>query len=85
MVCGLVLPVAASLKPFADVPEHHWAYEAVLQLQAAGLIEGYPDGEYKGQRPRTRDEMAMVIARFLAELDSRVADQFDALRPGLVE
>jgi len=85
MVCGLVLPVAASLKPFADVPEHHWAYEAVLQLQAAGLIEGYPDGEYKGQRPMTRYEMAMVIARFLAQLDSRVADQLEALRPGLVE
>jgi len=85
MVCGLVLPVAASLKPFADVPEHHWAYEAVLQLQAAGLVEGYPDGEYKGQRPMTRYEMAMVIARFLAQLDSRVADQLEALRPGLVE
>ena len=87
MVCGLVLPVmaAASLKPFADVPEHHWAYESVLQLQAAGLVEGYPDGEYKGQRPMTRYELAMVIARFLARLDSRIADQLEALRPGMVE
>ncbi|NMB16157.1 MAG: S-layer homology domain-containing protein, partial [Firmicutes bacterium] len=87
MVCGLVLPVmaAASLKPFADVPEHHWAYESVLQLQAAGLVEGYPDGEYKGQRPMTRYELAMVIARFLAQLDSRIADQLEALRPGMVE
>ena len=51
MVCGLVLPVAASLKPFADVPEHHWAYEAVLQLQAAGLIEGYPDGSTRDSAP----------------------------------
>src|SRR5690554_5830003 len=87
MVFSFVMPtlVAASTKPFSDLPAHHWAYEAVIQLEAAGMVEGYPDGEFKGQRPMTRYEMAMVVARFLAQLDSRIAGSLDELRPGLVD
>jgi hypothetical protein len=60
MVLGLMLPVMAG--PFADVPENHWAYEAVKQLAAYGLIQGFPDGTYKGQEPMTRYQMAIVVA-----------------------
>ncbi|NIM06005.1 MAG: hypothetical protein GTO55_06945 [Armatimonadetes bacterium] len=50
---------------FEDVPMDHWAYQAVDMLTQAGLVEGYPDGEFKGDRPMTRYEFAMIIARAL--------------------
>lgn len=77
MVLGLMLPVMAS--PFADVPENHWAYDAVKQLAAYGLIEGFPDGTYKGQEPMTRYQMAMVIARLLSDLDTEIREAMDTL------
>lgn len=52
---------------FPDVPEEHWARDAVANLAANGLVEGYPDGTFKGDRAATRYELAMVIARFLAK------------------
>ncbi len=50
---------------FQDVPTDHWAYQAVDKLAQAGLIEGYPDGTFKGNRAMTRYEFAMVVARAL--------------------
>ena len=58
---------------FPDVPEEHWARDAVANLAASGLVEGYPDGTFKGDRAATRYEMAMVIARFLAKNDQEHA------------
>ena len=81
MVLGFVLPVMAG--PFADVPENHWAYEAVKQLAAYGLVEGFPDGTYKGQEPMTRYQMAMVIARLLSDLDTEIREVKDALTSGM--
>ncbi|MBI2251734.1 MAG: S-layer homology domain-containing protein [Armatimonadetes bacterium] len=52
---------------FGDVPENHWARDAVAQLAAKGLIVGYPDGTFKGDRAATRWELAMVVARMLAK------------------
>ena len=63
---GMSLPVRA--ETFSDVPEDHWAYEAIDYLQQAGLVEGYPDGTFKGDRPFTRYEMAMVIARVFTKI-----------------
>lgn len=63
--------VAAPL--FGDVPEEHWARDAVANLAAKGLVEGYPDGTFKGARAATRYEMAMVVARFLAKNDQEHA------------
>ena len=48
-------------KDFPDVPENHWAYEAISRLAGNGIIEGYPDGEYHGERTMTRYEMATII------------------------
>ncbi len=61
----LVVPArqAARATPFADVPASRWAYQYLQSLQADGLIEGYPDGEFKGDRPLTRYEMAAIVAR----------------------
>ena len=87
----LVLAVAAPAVQGAshgmeDVDEDHWAYEAVEQLVAAGIVEGYPDGEYKGEQTMTRYEMAMIIQRTLdninEDIDALEADVAD-LEDGL--
>ena len=68
----LVLTVVAPAfsQPFADVPTDHWAFDAIAELAAKGLIEGYPDGTFKGDRALTRYEMAMVVARLLARIEA---------------
>src|SRR5271163_1547945 len=59
---------AALATPFSDVPANHWAYEYIQSLAADGIIDGYPDGKFKGDRPLTRYEMAVVVARVIAKL-----------------
>ncbi len=54
--------------PFSDVPANHWAYQYIQSLAADGIIDGYPDGKFKGDRPLTRYEMAVVVARAVAKL-----------------
>jgi hypothetical protein len=76
--CSLVLCVAVVVgiagpalgQPFADTPTNHWAYEALAHLAAEGLIQGYPDETFKGDRTMTRYEMAMIVARILARIES---------------
>ena len=64
------LPVLAN--PFADVPLNHWAYDAVQNLAAKGIITGYPDGTFGGNRVLTRNEFAVAIARAIGYLESSV-------------
>lgn len=66
LVFALVAQVSAA-PLFPDVPANHWARDAVAQLAAKGIVEGYPDGTFKGDRYATRWEMAMVVARLLAK------------------
>lgn len=54
---------------FPDVPENHWAKDAVAALAAKGLVEGYPDGTFKGDRSASRWEVAMIVARLLAKME----------------
>jgi hypothetical protein len=63
-----VLFSRAFAEPFPDVPLTHWAYDAVEYLASKGLVVGYPDGEFKGDRMLTRFEYAMIIARLEREL-----------------
>lgn len=58
----------ASAASFADVKTDHWAYEAIDMLQHEGIVEGYPDGTFKGGNSFTRYEMAMVIARIYTRM-----------------
>lgn len=60
---------AYSAPLFGDLPDTFWATDAVAGLASKGLVEGYPDGTFKGDRAATRWEMAMVIARLLAKND----------------
>lgn len=66
VVFSLVAQVSAA-PLFPDVPAQQWARDAVAQLAAKGIVEGYPDGTFKGDRAATRYEMAMVVARMLAK------------------
>ena len=70
---------SASSAMFPDVPENHWAYEYVKGLCEQGVIEGYPDGMFSGNRNLTRYEMAAMLYRALAkgvQLDARAVKEF---------
>src|SRR5579863_10783134 len=70
LACVLGLDVPGFAQPFSDVPADHWAYAAIAELAAKGLVEGYPDGTFKGDRAMARYEMAMIVARLLARIES---------------
>lgn len=57
----------AESNPFSDVPTGHWAYNSIAKLAVAGVIEGYGDGTYRGDRLITRYEMAQMVAKALAK------------------
>ena len=61
--------------PFSDVSTSDWAYQAVSDLSDQGVVEGYPDGTFKGQNNITRFEMAQIIARLMAKEDQLNAEQ----------
>lgn len=61
--------------PFSDVSTSDWAYQAVSDLSDQGIVEGYPDGTFKGQNNVTRYEMAQIIARLMAKEDQYNAEQ----------
>ena len=67
LLIAIAAPVFAQ-GAFQDVPQSHWAYAAVDSLAKAGLVEGYPDGQFKGNRAMTRYELAMVIARMMDKI-----------------
>lgn len=66
---------ASAASPFSDVESDSWAYEAVASLSDQNIVEGYPDGTFKGDKHITRYEMAQITARLLAKRDSLSADQ----------
>ncbi len=67
IVVGAASTTFAAANPFEDVPADHWAYDAIAQLAADGVIEGYGDGTYRGDQEITRYEMAQMIARAMAK------------------
>ena len=75
LVVGAASTTFAAANPFSDVPADSWAYDAVSTLAADGVIDGYPDGTYKGQGTMTRYEMAQIVARAMAKTDVDKADK----------
>lgn len=64
---------------FPDVPENHWAYEAVEMMAKTGLVQGYPDGEFKGDRNMTRYEFAQIVYNAIQagiKVDERLVQEF---------
>ena len=85
---AMALGVTASAyaaNPFSDVPAGHWAYDAVNKLAAEGVVDGYPDGTYGGDKLMTRYEMAQIVAKAMAKganvdkLAAEFADELDSL------
>ena len=68
------------MKLFPDVPENHWAYEYIGRLAAAGIVEGYPDGIFNGNRMMSRYEFAAMLYRALekgVKLDHKLVREFE--------
>ena len=64
---------------FPDVAENHWAYEYITKLAGNGIIEGYPDGNFGGDRMMTRYEFAAMLYRAMqkgAQIDSKIIKEF---------
>ena len=70
-------------KEFPDVPANHWAYEAVSRLAGNGIVEGYKDGKYHGERQMTRYEMAEIIYKALSKGVKAEKELIDEFRPEL--
>ena len=69
----------SKLQLFPDVPQNHWAYEYITQLAGNGMIEGYPDGNFAGDRPMTRYEFAAMLYRAMtkgAVLSDKILSEF---------
>ena len=88
LAMAMALGVTASAyaaNPFSDVPAGHWAYDSISKLAAAGVIEGYGDDTFRGDRLMTRYEMAQIVAKALAKganvdkLAAEFAEELDAL------
>lgn len=88
LAMAMALGVTASAyaaNPFSDVPQGHWAYDAVNKLAAEGVVDGYPDGTYGGDKLITRYEMAQIVAKAMAKganvdkLAAEFADELDSL------
>ncbi|HIE51660.1 MAG TPA: S-layer homology domain-containing protein, partial [Armatimonadetes bacterium] len=79
LVVALAVPAMAG--PFTDVPFQHWAYEAVNQLAEAGLLEGYPDGTFRGKENLTRYEFAMALSRLLDHIERLVEETVRRIAP----
>ena len=85
---AMALGVTASAyaaNPFSDVPAGHWAYDSISKLAAAGVIDGYGDGTFGGDKLMTRYEMAQIVAKAMAKganvdkLAAEFADELDNL------
>ena len=74
---------AWAANPFSDVPAGHWSYDSIAKLSAAGIIEGYGDTTFGGDKLMTRYEMAQIVARAMAKganvdkLAAEFADELD--------
>ena len=88
LAMAMALGVTASAyaaNPFSDVPAGYWAYDAVNKLAAEGVVDGYPDGTFGGDKQMTRYEMAQIVAKAMAKganvdkLAAEFADELDSL------
>ncbi len=88
LAMAMALGVTASAyaaNPFSDVPAGHWAYDSVAKLAAAGVVDGYADGAFDGDKLMTRYEMAQIVAKAMAKgadcdkLAAEFADELDNL------
>jgi len=70
LVVGAASTTFAASNPFSDVPQGHWAYDAVAQLAQDGVIDGYGDSTFQGNKNITRYEMAQMVAKAMAKTNN---------------
>ena len=70
LVVGAASTTFAAANPFADVPADHWAYDAVSELTSKGVVNGFPDGTFRGNQNMTRYEMAQIVAKAMAKVNT---------------
>ena len=75
LAVGVASTTFAASNPFSDVPADHWSYDAVTQLAQDGVINGYGDGTFRGDKNITRYEMAQMIAKAMAKSDVSAKDK----------
>lgn len=80
MVLGVAGTSFAAVNPFSDVPAKHWSYNAVTKLANDGILEGYGDGTFRGDKTISRYEMAIIVAKAMSKVD-----QADASNKALIE
>ena len=74
IICAFsVSKTFAAANPFSDVPAGHWAYNAVVKLVNDGMIEGYGDGTFRGNKNITRYEATTIIARILSQKENKLS------------
>ncbi len=66
LIFALIAGAAAAGEGFKDVPKDHWAAESVQVLADSGIVQGFPDGTFRGDQPLTRYEFAVALERFVA-------------------
>ena len=65
----LATAAIATANPFSDVPASHWAYDAVNSMAEKGIVQGFPDGTFKGKQNVTRYQLAMITAKMIANVE----------------
>jgi hypothetical protein len=73
-ILGIASTAFAATNAFVDVPVNHWAYKAIAKLAQDGILQGFNDGKYQGNKTVTRYEMAMIVANAMARVDKGHAD-----------
>lgn len=85
LVVGVASTTFAAANPFVDVPAKHWSYDAVTKLAQAGIVDGYGDGTFRGDKTITRYEMAQIVAKAMTKSDKADAAQKAAIDKLAVE
>lgn len=85
LVVGVASTTFAAANPFVDVPAKHWSYDAVTKLAQAGIVDGYGDGTFRGDKTITRYEMAQIVAKAMTKSDQADAAQKAAIDKLAVE
>lgn len=75
LMAAALIPLGRSIhaQTFSDVPRGHWAYDAIEKTARLGLVLGPGDGSFQGDKPPSRYELAMAMAKVLAEVENRIS------------
>ena len=74
LIARPALAADPAARAFTDVPPNSWAYQAIAQLYKDGIIQGYPDGSFRGDRPLSRFEVAAILSRAIAYIEKQLAN-----------